>query len=218
MTARHPARFSDAILVELDHLVPAGALVLDPFAGTGRIHELGHVRTVGVEIEPEWAAMHPGTIVADALALPFASDTFDCVCTSPCYGNRLADHHHARDGSTRRSYTHDLGRPLHPNNAGVLHWGPAYRSFHRAAWAEAMRVLRPGSRLILNISDHIRADQVQRVTDWHISTLADLGLDPAERLQIPTPRLRYGANANARVDHETIAVFARPTSVPRCPA
>jgi len=119
-------------------LAPYGPLtVLDPFAGTGRVHELrqfGH-DTFGVEIEPIWAALHQGTVVGNALHLKDAvkGRLFQAVVTSPCYGNRLADCHHNADSckacsgngtingdvckicrglgvSMRRSYTFDLRR------------------------------------------------------------------------------------------------------------
>jgi tRNA G10 N-methylase Trm11 len=96
-------------------------------------------------------------VVGDALALPFPDATFDAVVTSPTYGNRMADHHHARDGSLRYSYTHTLGRSLHPNNSGTLHWGAEYQRFHSLAWREVWRVVRPGGRFVLNIKDHVRA-------------------------------------------------------------
>ena len=68
----HPARFSDAVLDRIGTMLDeyqVNGVVLDPFAGTGKIHRLATPtrRTVGVEIEPEWAATHPGTIVGNAL-------------------------------------------------------------------------------------------------------------------------------------------------------
>jgi tRNA G10 N-methylase Trm11 len=83
--------------------------------------------------------------------LPFADASIDAIVTSPTYGNRLADHHRASDPLLRRSYTHDLGRPLHSENSGAMQWGDAYRAFHRRAWAEAVRVLKPGGRFVLNV-------------------------------------------------------------------
>ncbi len=74
--------------------------VLDPFAGIGRIHDLPRrtCDTVGVELEPEWASARSATIVGDATQLPAEwTRTFDAVATSPCYANRLADSHEAKD-------------------------------------------------------------------------------------------------------------------------
>lgn len=103
---RHPAKFSKPILAAIRKvLVPEAQAVghlkvLDVFAGQGGVHELAEqcVSTLGVELQPEWAAAHPDTIVGDATALPAEwRDRFDALVTSPCYGNRMADHHDARD-------------------------------------------------------------------------------------------------------------------------
>lgn len=103
----HPAPFPRYVLNRIElHLsaerrrVGHILQVLDPFAGIGRIHDLPSrlAETTGVELEPEWAACRAGTIVGDATQLPAKwSGRFDVVVTSPCYANRLADHHEARD-------------------------------------------------------------------------------------------------------------------------
>ena len=205
----HPARYSRELIPVLAAAVPADRfpLVLDLFAGTGRIHELENT-TVGVELEPEWAALHPDTIVGNALALDFPDGHFDAVVTSPTYGNRLADSHDASDPERRRSYTHDLGRKLNDDNSGSLQWGDEYREFHRQAWREARRVIRPGGRLVLNVKDHVRAGVVQQVSAWHLNSLiVETELDLVEVHVVGTPSLRGVANAAARVDHEYVFVL-----------
>ncbi len=180
--------------------------VLDPFAGVGLVHLLPN-ETVGVEIEPEWAEMHADTVVGDALRLPFAQHSFDAVFTSPTYGNRLADHHNAQDGSTRRSYTHDLGRVLHENNTGTLYWGDAYRHLHELAWAEVLRVVTPGGRFVVNLKNHIRGGVEMPVVEWHLSSLLKLGWTLAHIVPVEAKGMRYGQNHAARLDHEFLLVL-----------
>lgn len=253
MTAvKHPARYSDQILETIGVAVSEYAArypkrrpvrVLDPFAGTGRIHDLDVpgvlVDTTGVEIEPEWAGMHRRTRVGNALALPSAwSGRFDVVATSPCYGNRFADKHEARDAcsecegrgsvrvtggrsyvgcskcggsglSPRRSYRHDLGRPLSDGSAAGLQWGDAYKAFHVEAWREARRVLRPGGLFVLNVKDHVRAGKRQRVAGWHRRACVALGFEWVETWTVNERGLRHGANRDARVHFENVYVFER---------
>lgn len=210
---RHPAKFTDAliepmrVMLQLNH---SGSLVLDPFAGTGKIHALHpEYNTVGIEIEPEWAALHPRTICGDALRLPFSAGAFDTVCTSPTYGNRMADTYNGRDGSRRNTYRIAIGRDLNQHNSGGLQWGKRYRSFHVAAWNEARRVLRPGGLLLLNMKDHIRRGVVQPVTAWHVETITAAGFVQVDAWRVPCPGLRYGRNGAARVDYESLIMFKR---------
>lgn len=107
----HPAKFSAPVLELiagiLDERDPqrgtpqlrrgsrGAPVLLDPFAGVGKIHELTKalpwLTTIGVELEPEWARQHDRTYVGDATKLLIESDSVDVVATSPCYGNRMAD-------------------------------------------------------------------------------------------------------------------------------
>lgn len=214
--AQHPARYSAAILPVLAAaLAPAEEFrrVLDPFAGVGGIHalrEFGH-HTTGVELEPEWARQHPDTLVGDSRRLGdlFTPGEFDAIATSPAYGNRMADHHNARDDSYRRTYRHLLGRPLSDGNGGGLQWGDSYRDLHAQVWAAAVPLIRPGGRFVLNCRDHTRAGVRQEVTAWHLETLAGLGLDLIEAEEVTTPGFRFGANSAARWP-EVVAILHRP--------
>lgn len=221
---RHPAKFTPSILdvvrgsvygeAKAKQLKLTEMTVLDPFAGTGRIHELP-CRTVGVELEPEWAEMSKGTLVGDARALPFPDCTFDVVATSPCYGNRFSDAFVPRDTSKRYSYTFTLGRPLTAGNAGVMHYRDlqpetaSYRALHRQAWIEVKRVLKPGAIFVLNVSNFIANRQVQHVSAWHAWIAVDLGFVLERRHDVGTPRHRVGANRE-RVECEHVLRFRKP--------
>lgn len=212
----HPARYTKSLFPIFVDLLDVYAdqsscRILDPFAGTGRIHQLrdyGHT-TVGVELEPEWAELEAHTLVADALHLPFENDAFDAIVTSPVYGNRLSDNHVAKDGSLRRSYRHDLGHELTPGNSGALQWGRAYRQFHVDAWRESLRVLHHEGLFLLNIKDHIRNHQWMDVAGWHTQTLIDLGMSLLAIRPVVTPSLKQGSNASKRVETELILAFRK---------
>jgi hypothetical protein len=211
--ANHPAKFHENVLAVIwDWLRGAGgASVLDPFAGTGRIHWMNGaagLETWGVEIEPEGAVMGLGrTVIGDATALPFRDGAFNFGVTSPVWGNRMSDHHEARDDSRRHTYRHTLGRPLHPNNAGRYNWGRKYLGIQELAYAELHRVLLDG--LLLNVSDFIKNWERFPAVDWHVDTLEFIGFRELWREEIVTPRNRDGENSEARVESEVLIAFER---------
>lgn len=214
---KHPAPYSPAVLEAMQRWLDKLAehtyawyrpLIIDPMAGTGRIHQLKGYITFGVELEPEWAEMHPQTQVGDATKLQYPNEYFDGCCVSPCYGNRMADHHNALDGSYRRTYRHLLGRQLSPNNAGAMQWGDEYRALHQEAWAEVYRVLKPGAPFLLNMKDHIRQKKRQHVTSWHFTTARALGFNLVAVESIATPGFRFGENRDRCV--EKLLVFKKP--------
>lgn len=210
ITHKHPAKYSNELLPILYLSLVGYNKILDPFAGTGKLRQIRPDAYL-VEIEPEWAAMG-GAIVANTLYLPFGDGKFDAICTSPCYGNRMADSftdHQPHKKYRRNTYTHSLGRKLHKDNSGHMQWGKKYRDFHTAAWKDCIRVLRPEGRFVLNISDHIRNKTVQPVSKWHVDTLTDLGLSQIMNIDIKTPRNRFGENHSARVEYEHIVIFEK---------
>ena len=221
MSAPHPAPFNrDALAVIrkwLDGEPWNFPRILDPFAGIGRIHELRpDYETWGIEIEKEWAEASPFTVCGDMFDVkemmrdpnnplpPY----FDAIVTSPVFGNRMSDHHEAKDDSRRITYRHKLGRPLAENNSGRLNWGAKYRDFHLHAYEVLTRV---GARqFYLNIKDHIRKGERVFVTEFHIDTLRDLGWKLVETEFIRTGGMKDGQNNNLRVSGELVARFARP--------
>ncbi len=211
----HPAPFSDPILEMIaKHVGPVGT-VLDPFAGTGRVHELreraGVGRTIGVEIEPEWAAKHPDTIEGNALDLASIVEpgSVDAIATSPTYGNRMADHHNATDDSVRLTYKHTLGHDLAVDNSGAMAWGDEYREFHRKAWQGSVTALKAGGTFTLNIKNYFRKDEEQHVAAWHLQTLWDLGMTLEKISIVGTRGIAAGANNEIRADGEFVATFRK---------
>ena len=209
--ARHPAKYSKQLFPDMIRMLAGATTILDPFGGVGGIFVIcpwfPNARIEAVEIESEWANQHIGVTLGNALALPWADGTFDAICTSPTFANRMADHHEARDDSPRNTYKHAIGHPLHPDNSGAMQWGDKYREFHFKAWKEARRVSVPGAIFVLNIKDHIRAGERQRVTDWHVNTLKFLGYEVIEHCKIVCSGNGFGANGNVRVKYDSLIKF-----------
>jgi tRNA G10 N-methylase Trm11 len=206
---KHPAKYSHELRPHLRYLLRDARRILDPFAGTGLIHQLRWFnKTFGTEIEPEWAAIDPRTTLGNALDLRWSDGFFDAICTSPCYGNRLRDNYDAHDRLERLGYRHALGRPLHPDNAGTLAFGPGYQEFHQAVWCEASRVLQAGGIFVLNVKDYFENHERQHVTDWHIATLECLGYGLIEHVKVRVKGYRRGTDTE-RMDYESVLKFRK---------
>lgn len=232
MKPKHPAKFSAPILDRLDTIVDAelkrrdrGLSILDPFAGVGGIYALdrqywtnvpdplvARCWIAGVEIEQEWADAHERTICGDSTDLRAifpAPAQFDMVVTSPCYGNRMADHHNAKDDTKRITYKHVLGHDLQPNNAGQMHFSNQYKVLHEKVWIECLHILKPNGMMVVNLKNFIKKGEVVDVVGWHLHTLLSLGFLIEEIQKIPVDGMRYGANRDLRVDHEQILVMRK---------
>jgi len=215
---KHPAKYTDTFIHEFAEILNGSNTVLDPFAGIGKlalIKEHGfNGRVICNEIETEWTKSEDHPVdewhIGDAEEMQWAeNNSIDAICTSPTYGNRMADHFNAKDGSKRITYRHFLGRPLDENNTGRMQWGKKYRKKHVGVYKECIRVLKNGGKMIINISDHIRGGKQIPVVKWHKETLIELGMNLIDEIQIETPRMGFGANAKARVEYEFILVFRK---------
>lgn len=208
-------------------------MLYDPFAGVGKVFELQRDNLVvyGTEIEWEWASQYEATggmICMDAfefmaslrdspgIAVAFPNthgrfskvprEGFDYIVTSPTYGNRMADHHEAKDGSKRLTYRHQLGRALTEGNSGGMQWGDEYREFHMRAWKACHGVTRKGGKILVNVKDHIRKGSRQLVVDFHIRALEVAGWKIVGTERVDTPGMKYGENGEVRVDGEWILI------------
>lgn len=178
-------------------------MVLDPFAGVGTLFS-AFPNGVGVEIEPEWATQNPRNIIGDALNLPFVNGSFMWAATSPTYGNRMADHHEAKDNSKRYTYRHFLGRMPTKGSSSVMQWGSDYEEFHFRAWKNVYDMLGYGGKFFCNVKNHIRSFEVMDAESLHIGLLRDVGFSVVEVVNVEARGLRHGENHAARVDQEVI--------------
>lgn len=244
---KHPAKFSPEVIDVLRVLVRAESrrqqvprpLVLDSFGGVGRIHQLDDIAvTQAVELRPRWAACHARTRCGDATRLPhWWSRRFHVWATSPCYGNRLRDHHEARDTckncdgrgghengdgarpcavckgsgrSVRRSYAHDYGEPFtHANDAGVLRFGTAaYDRLHLRAYQQAHRCVVDGGGALLNVSAFVERKEMVDTVPWHRDAMRSVGWRYVRTVPVVTKRMTFGANRE-RAPHEVVLVFRK---------
>ena len=209
---KHPARYNKSFLPIFAGLLKGSKSVLDPMAGTGeRLKELSlllpDTNFYGIEIEPEWANMTPEIVkVGNILKLPFENESVSNILVSPPYGNRMADHHNAKDGSRRTTYRHMLNRPLSEESSAGMHWGARYREFHIKAWIECYRVEEEG--LVLNIKNHLCNGEEIDVVKWHVDTLTNIGFKVYSTYEIKCNGNRFGANRK-RVENEYIIQFKK---------
>lgn len=217
MNQSHPARYNKNLFPIFAEFIPQNSFVLDIFGGTGeRLKELKDsylpsCTFIGTELEFEYISTPEIMLCGNALHLPFSSNTFDVVCTSPTYGNRLADKtpEVSIDKSYKITYERSLGKKLSSDNSGVMQWGDGYRDFHYRVWSEMERILRYNGFFILNIKDHIRKKQRQYVTDWHIETLVNMGFELIDHKRILVSSIRKGRNSELRIPYESVIKFKK---------
>lgn len=216
----HPAKFSTAVLDQIEKYIVdiplRPLLILDPFAGIGGVHRLNtpSTSTYGIELEAEWADQHERNIVGDAQNVVEICRgrkwRINCIVTSPSYGNRMADHHEAKDTSKRITYKHKLGRDLSEGSGAGLQWGERYQDFHWKIWGECTRLIQKTPDrtgwFVLNCKDHVRKGEVQPVTAWHLDCLGAMGWSLQDISMVETPGMGFGQNRDLRAE-EWVAIM-----------
>ena len=214
---RHPAKYTDSFIEIFADLLKDCENVLDPFAGTGKI---GLIKKFGFkgaifanEIEKEWLIGNEYNCdcltFEDAEHLGYKAGFFDAICTSPTYGNRMADHHNAKDGSKRNTYTHCLGRKLTTGNTGQMQWGAEYIEKHERIYKHLSSLVKQNGLFVLNVKNHIRRGKEVDVKSFHETTLKECGFVKCKEHFVKTNALKYGANADKRTEGEYIIVFKK---------
>jgi len=234
----HPAPFSKEILAQLSALTKDWeGPILDPYAGTGLIHEMGRDDTWGIEIEEPWAKMHERTAWGDSTTLTVAPLNPEnvsvnggrsflprphAIVTSPDYGNRFADNYlgtqaeQAERAATgkhprRRGYALSLNRPVTPGNgAGHYFWSPEYKRIHSDVAIAVTRVMLRPANLALNVSNLFHDGIEHPVVSWWVANFGQRGWVMVDGVPVKTKRYKDGANREARPSSEWIIHMRLP--------
>lgn len=231
-TAReNPARYHPNIIEALRGLlprhVPTGSLVYDPFAGDGQrlgtlCDQLG-LDFRGGDLE-DWQGRDPrvswGADATGSWSYPPRQcpgrqrrgqdpRSWWAVVTSPTYNNGVNDHFEPKDDSYRMTYRVAAGHALHAHNTG-RYSGRGSVTGEQAYWRLHREAVRWWPNLALvNVKDSIRDQAIYPLVDKWADLLGRNSYQIAERLVVPCPGNRRGANGQARVDNEEILVACR---------
>ena len=222
----HPAKYTDSFIPIFARLLKGCDVVLDPFGGTGKINRIKAFGFSGKiicnEIEPDFAKLEDKDCICfvdkwnigDAEKMDFLNDkSVDAICTSPTYGNRMADHFKTNSNRKYMTYTHCIGHDLNDGNTGKMQYGEAYREKHLKIYKECSRVCKDGGKFICNVSNFIRGGVEIDVVSFHKEALQFNGFKIIETISIPTRRMGFGQNREQRVQHEEIMVFEKGVNV-----
>ena len=211
----HPAKFSKELLPVLASYCYGD--ILDIMGGTGRAGLLkkfnSKIKSVTInELEREWSEQAyennvDTVITGDAKNL---SGIYDCIVTSPPYGNRMADNFKAgKPDSMRKRYVGDLGRNVSSGSVCCKHFGKGYEEEMTLILDAVISNIVFG-RFVLNISNFIRNFKEVDVVSWYKNYFLSKRFNFITEEKVFTRRQKgVGANTNLRVTSESILIFDR---------
>jgi len=214
----HPAKYSNELLPVLAKY--SYGEILDIMGGVGKAGLLKkfntNIKSVTInEIEKEWSeqAYNNGVdtvITGDARKL---SGVYDCIVTSPPYGNRMADNFKAGNpDSMRKMYVGDLGRQVSKGSVCCKHFGRGYEE-EMVSILDAVIENVVFTRFILNISNFIRQFKEINVVSWYKNYFRTKSFVLIAEEKVVTRRQKgVGANTHLRVPSEYILVFEKVDS------
>jgi hypothetical protein len=216
----HGAQFTRALLDALpDEWLEDEHGVLDPFAGPGT--RLGAwcdrhgLVFAGFDIEV-WPRHDSRVAQADATDPASYPEGDHLVVTSPTYGNGINDHFTPKDPNRRdNTYRTWLGHDLHENNSGrytVRHGGSKEVRYWEINLEAVTIWAHRGFDALVNVKDFPYSGGVYPLVARWVELLEAHDYRVAERLEVETPGIRYGANTDTVADHEVWLRALRPTS------
>jgi hypothetical protein len=215
-TAIHPCTYAKVYIPIFTDILnkEKAKTALDIFGGIGGLAKVKNYgfngKVIINEIEPKWAKIAKKVadkvICGDARKLPLQTKSIDAIITSPTYGNDMG----RTAPSRNRTYTVcNDNNPLKEGNTGKLIWGDTYKSIHIDAYKEAFRVLTTKGVLVLNVKNHIRKGKEQKVTQWHLTTLKNIGFNIVKTIKIKTKGIPFGGLNIPKVPFEYIIVLKK---------
>jgi len=189
--------------------------VLDIFGGVGtlaKVKQYGFTGKVIInEIESKWSKIAKKVadvvITGDAQNLKLPNKSINAIITSPTYGNDMAVTY-----KRERTYTVCNGKPLKNSNTGQMRWsveGNKYKKIHENAYKEAFRVLTNNGVIVVNVKNHIRNGEVQKVAEWHLDTLKAIGFTPVSVKKVKVTGIPFGGLNLPKVSHEHILILRK---------
>ncbi|MDO3055619.1 Uncharacterised protein [Mycobacteroides abscessus subsp. massiliense] len=182
--------------------IPDNAVVRDVTWGKGAFWKklpTAAITLVGSDIDPHIAK--DGVVLADFRRLPDADSSADVIVLDPPYvhnpGRHMTDSRYNNAATTSGKSHSDI------------------RHMYRAGMAEAMRILKPGGKLLVKGKDEIESGRQQWSQTELLCDAVSLGLYGKDLfILVPNSRTsmsRWSVQKHARKVHSFLWVFEKPT-------